>query len=56
MTRVKLNTSVVGNTLKDGKFAGHFSYAKGDEMELPDNEAQNYIAKGMAQAVQSKKQ
>lgn len=50
--KVKLSTAVAGNKLKDGQFAGHFAWAVGDVVELPDNEAKAYIERGMATPVQ----
>lgn len=46
--KVILNTSIVGNILKDGKFAGHYSYSKGDVVEMPAKEADRYIERGKA--------
>ena len=47
---VKLNQSMVGNTLTtDGRFAGHFAYSKGDEVDFPKEEAERLIARGAAQ-------
>lgn len=53
--RVKLNTAIVGNTLKDGKFAGHYSYSKGDVVELPADEAQRFKERGYATAAPKEK-
>jgi hypothetical protein len=51
---VKLNTSFVGNYVKDGKPSGIFSYKPGDVVELPQDEAKRFIAKGYASPVNSK--
>lgn len=50
--KVKLATAVAGNKLNaKGEFSGHFAWAVGDVVELPDNEAKAYIERGMATPV-----
>lgn len=49
--KVKLNTAVAGNKLKDGQFAGHFAWAVGEVVEMSDTEARAYIERGMATPV-----
>jgi hypothetical protein len=46
---VKLTSARVGNRFDDkGRFAGMYAQAAGEEVDMPDDEAKRYIAKGLA--------
>lgn len=49
---VKLTSGRVGHTFNsENQFAGMFAQAAGEEVEMPDDEARRYIAKGLASEV-----
>lgn len=57
LVSVKLNSGRVGNTLdKDGRVCGMFAQAVGDIVQMPADEAQRYIEKGLASPAPKEKQ
>lgn len=49
---VKLTSARVGHKFdKAGRFIGVFSEAAGQEVDMPDDEAERYIEKGLATRV-----
>lgn len=52
---VKLTSARVGHKYdKDGRCTGVFSEAAGQEVEMPNDEAQRYLDRGLAVPVQKK--
>jgi len=57
MVSVKLNSGRVGNNLdRDGRVCGMFAQAAGEIVQMPSDEAQRYIEKGLASPAPKEKQ
>ena len=53
--KVKLNSARVGHRFNDkGAFAGEFAQAVGDIVDMPVDEAERYLERGLASPVSDK--